>query len=215
MSDDFVRLVSQANPANNQYRQTSNGYPPKSSNDQQLDPFFDDEDDDGPDSAFGRPPPMPMQSQSSGIHLTKNAALPAGAPQPWSFDDEDPHQIHSRSTLPSSSSSTLHEKKKRPRIPQIKWEWPWKKKEQVLAGERTVTLNNPSANDEFCSNYITTSKYNAASFLPKFLLGAHSPFTFHYFGFSYVPTSRTILEICQLVLPVYCLHPTNPRSLTY
>lgn len=171
MSDDFVRLVSQANPANNQYQQTSNGYPPSSSRDQQLDPFFDDEDDDGPESGFGRPS-MPMHSQSSGIHLTKNAAIPAGASQPWSFDDEDPHQTHTGSTLPLPSGSTLNEKKKKRRIPQIKWEWPWKKKEKVLAGERKVTLNNPPANDEYCSNYVTTSKYNMATFLPKFLLGA-------------------------------------------
>lgn len=172
MSDDFVRLVSQSNPANNQYQQTNNGYPPKSSRDQHLDPFFDDEDDDGLDSAFGRPSPMPAQSQSSGIHLTKSAALPAGAPEPWSFDDEDPHQAYPGSKLPSPSGSTLKEKQRKRRIPQIKWEWPWKKTEKVLAGERTVTLNNPTAN-EFCSNYVTTSKYNMATFLPKFLLGAY------------------------------------------
>jgi len=177
MGDDFVRLVSQANPANNQYLQATNGYPPKSSRDQQLDPFFDDEDEDGPDSAFGRPSPIPAHSQSSGIHLTKNAALPAGAPQPWSFDDEDPHQTYPGSALPSPSGSAPKEKQKRRRIPQIKWEWPWKKKERVLAGERTVTLNSPSANDEFCSNYVTTSKYNMATFLPKFLLGACLWFT--------------------------------------
>ena len=171
MSDDFVRLVSQANPANNQYQQTSNGYPPKPSHDQQLDPFFDDEDDYAPDSAFGGPPPLPAQSQASGIHLTKNAALPAGAPQPWSFDDEDPHQTYPGSALSTSSPLPLKERKKKRRIPQIKWEWPWKKKEQVLAGERTVTLNNPTPNDEYCNNYVTTSKYNMASFLPKFLLG--------------------------------------------
>ena len=171
MSDDFVRLVSQANPANNRYQQTSNGYPPTSSRDQHLDPFFDDEDDDGPDSAFGRPQPMPAHSQSSGIHLTKDAALPAGALQPWSFDDEDPHQTYPGSGLPSSSLSTPAEKQKKRRIPQIKWEWPWNKKEKVLTGERTIALNNPSPNDEFCSNYVTTSKYNMATFLPKFLLG--------------------------------------------
>ena len=177
MSDDFVRLVSQANPANNRYQQTSNGYPPTSSRDQHLDPFFDDEDDDGPDSAFGRPQPMPAHSQSSGIHLTKHAALPAGAPQPWSFDDEDPHQTYPGSGLPSSSLSTPTEKQKKRRIPQIKWEWPWNKKEKVLTGERTIALNNPSPNDEFCSNYVTTSKYNMATFLPKFLLGACISFT--------------------------------------
>lgn len=174
MSDDFVRLVSQANPANNQYQQTNNGYPPKPSQDQQLDPFFDDEDEDGLDSAFGRPPPpIPAHSQSSGIHLTKDAAPPAGATHPWSFDDEDPHQTYPGSAPPSSSGSTLKENQKKRRIPQIKWEWPWKKKEQVLAGERTVALNNTPANDEFCSNYVTTSKYNMATFLPKFLLGAY------------------------------------------
>ena len=173
MSDDFVRLVSQANPANNQYQQTNNGYPPKPSQDQQLDPFFDDEDEDGLDSAFGRPPPIPAHSQSSGIHLTKDAAPPAGATHPWSFDDEDPHQTYPGSTPPSSSGLTLKENQRKRRIPQIKWEWPWKKKEQVLAGERTVTLNNTPANDEFCSNYVTTSKYNMATFLPKFLLGAY------------------------------------------
>ena len=181
MSDDFVRLVSQANPANNQYQQANNGYPPSSSRDQHLDPFFDDEDDD-PDSAFGQPPPLPTQSQASGIHLTKNAALPAGVAQPWSFDDEDPHQTYPGSALPSSSSSTLQEKKKKRRIPKIKWEWPWKKGEQVLSGERTVTLNNPSADTEFCSNYITTSKYNTATFLPKFLLGACLLFVIHWSG---------------------------------
>ena len=177
MGDDFVRLVSQANPANNQYQQTTNGYPPKSSRDQQLDPFFDDEDEDGPDSAFSRPSPMPAHSQSSGIHLTKNAALPAGVPQPWSFDDEDPHQTYPGSALPLPSGSAPKENQKKRRIPQIKWEWPWKKKERVLTGERTVALNTPSANDEFCSNYVTTSKYNMATFLPKFLLGACLRFT--------------------------------------
>ena len=46
MSDDFVRLVSQANPASrNQYQPANTGYPPSSSPPQALDPFFDDDDD--------------------------------------------------------------------------------------------------------------------------------------------------------------------------
>ena len=50
MSDDFVRLVSQANPATRkQYQPANTGYPPSSSP-QVLDPFFDD-DDDGQDDA--------------------------------------------------------------------------------------------------------------------------------------------------------------------
>ena len=74
MSDDFVRLVSQANPAFRQYQPANNGYPPSSSfsphshspSGQALDPFFDD-DDDIPDSAFGRP--ILMQSKESGLPL--------------------------------------------------------------------------------------------------------------------------------------------------
>lgn len=104
MSDDFLRLVSQANPASNQYKPANNnGYPPSTSysdspNPQLLDPFFDD-DDEMPDSAFGRP--IPMQSQESGLPLARSAAPPAGVsnlslgdgvPQGWNFDDDDPNQ---------------------------------------------------------------------------------------------------------------------------
>ena len=77
MSDDFVRLVSQANPASrNQYQPANAGYPPSSSPPQALDPFFDD-DDDVPDSAFGRPPAM--QSKESGLPFAGSGAPPAGA----------------------------------------------------------------------------------------------------------------------------------------
>ncbi|KAK7057494.1 putative phospholipid-transporting ATPase [Favolaschia claudopus] len=88
MSDDFLRLVSQANPAARQPQyQPANGYPPASTSSpfadrspQIMDPFFDD-DDDVPDSAFGRPPPGPMDSQASGLPLTRNAVPPAGTEQ--------------------------------------------------------------------------------------------------------------------------------------
>ena len=82
MSDDSIHLVSQANPTNHQHQQMGNGYPPKPSHGNQLDPFFDDEDDYAPDSALGGPPPLPALSRASGMHLTKNTVLPAGAPQP-------------------------------------------------------------------------------------------------------------------------------------
>ena len=43
--------------------------------------------------------------------------------------------------------------------------------EEELEGERIVALNNAMANAEFCSNYVSTSKYNAITFVPKFLFG--------------------------------------------
>jgi len=185
MSDDFLRLVSQANPAaRQQYQPANNGYPPSgtagpySDRSQQLiDPFFDDEEDNVPDSAFGRP--APMHSQESGLPLTRSAAPPAGfntpssngLPQGWNFDDDDFHSSTSqnfpgppKATQPKSSSSALS------RLKAKKWKWPWEK-EKVLTGERVVALNNSAANAEFCSNFVSTSKYNLATFLPKFLYG--------------------------------------------
>ena len=99
MSEDFLRLVSQANPATRQYQPTHNGYPPSTGpyldSPQQMDPFFDDDDENLPDSVFDRP--APMQSQESGLHLTRAAAPPAGSsssnqgfgdgvPQGWNFE---------------------------------------------------------------------------------------------------------------------------------
>jgi phospholipid-transporting ATPase len=191
MSDDFLRLVSQANPAARQYQPASNGYPPSASssagpfnspNDGQLmDPFFDDDDDNLPDSAFGRS--IPMQSQESGLPLAQSAQAPAGhsrvtlgdgVPQGWNFDDDD-LQPNSK---PFAGSSTFNgpgpsEKPKGPTKKRIKWEWPWKR-EKVYVGERIIALNNRDANSEFDSNSVSTSKYNAATFLPKFLFGALS-----------------------------------------
>jgi phospholipid-transporting ATPase len=52
------------------------------------------------------------------------------------------------------------------------WKWPWEK-EKVLMGERIIFLNDEGANADsgFVSNYVSTSKYNMATFLPKFLYG--------------------------------------------
>ncbi len=188
MSDDFMRLVSQANPATRQYQPTNNGYPPSSSsspyiadspsNPQLMDPFFDD--DDEPDSAFGRP--MPMQSQESGLPLARSGALPAGVgqskvslgdgvPQGWNFDDDDPNQtpFNGSHSFPGPSKGSERSKPK----PKKKWTWKWPwQKERELTGERVIALNNGPANVEFTSNFVSTSKYNLATFLPKFLLGA-------------------------------------------
>lgn len=187
MGDDFLRLVSQANPAAREYQPTNNGYPPSSSsspymdnnpssNPQLLDPFFDD--DDEPDSAFGRP--MPMQSQESGLPFARAGATPAGAgqsktsfgdgaPQGWNFDDDDPRQGPSSAdaAFPGPSKETPKSGKRK-----RKWKWPWQK-EQQLTGERVIALNNRDANSEFGNNFVSTSKYNLVTFMPKFLLGAY------------------------------------------
>lgn len=183
MGDDFLRLVSKANPATRQYQPTHNGYPPAAnaagpysdrSPQQFMDPFFDDEDDNVPDSAFGRP--APMRSQESGLPLARSAAPPAGVgpsasantlPQNWNFDDDD------GAAFPGPSgpiSLTPPSKKSRFKMP--KWQWPWEK-EKELTGERVIALNNSDANADFRSNSVSTSKYNLATFLPKFLYGAY------------------------------------------
>lgn len=44
---------------------------------------------------------------------------------------------------------------------------------KVYEGERKIWLNNPPLNEEFrfCSNYVSTSKYNVVTFIPKFFIG--------------------------------------------
>jgi phospholipid-transporting ATPase len=193
MTDDFLRLVSQANPAaRQQYQPTNNGYPPSSSaglytdapspsQPQLLDPFFDDDDDNAPDSAFGRP--GPMHSQESGLPLSSDPAPYAGTrqvkagdgvPQGWAFDDDDfisgdksfQGSSNFSKTPNITNSPTPSSKKKR-------WRWPWQK-EVVPTGERVIALNNPDLNQDFCNNAVSTSKYNVVTFIPKFLTGALS-----------------------------------------
>jgi len=50
--------------------------------------------------------------------------------------------------------------------------FPWQK-ETVLTGERIVFLNDPRGNGEqgFINNYVSTTKYSLATFMPKFLVG--------------------------------------------
>ena len=183
--DEFARLVASANPATRQYQPANTGYPPayQPSSPQPLDPFFDDEDD-MPDTAFGRP--IAMQSTESGLPLHDAAANPAGhskitlpgtgQPQGWNFDDdipvEQPKGAFDGSASfpgPSSMSKTLKPK------PKKKWKWPWAKDEE-LRGERVVALNDFSgqSNAEFKSNYVSTSKYNLVTFVPKFLAGGYT-----------------------------------------
>ena len=179
MADDFARLVFQSNPAtslNSQYQRANDGYPPgrpprdpSHASPQLLDPFFDDEEEgDTPYSAFAAA--HSMQAKESKQHLpgqaaplagTSKSSLPTdGVPQGWTFDQDDP-PVH------APPPSTSRESKKAPRR---KWKWPWQK-ETVLMGERVVALNNSDANAIFLSNYVSTTKYNMATFVPKFLFG--------------------------------------------
>ncbi|KAF7298099.1 P-type phospholipid transporter [Mycena chlorophos] len=162
MSEDFLRLVSQSNPA----YQPAN-YPPAQSP-QLLDPFFDD-DDDAPDSAFGRPPIGPMDSQASGLPLARNAVPPAGTgggvPKGWDEDDFRQQPFDGSSSFNGVAPKSPDSK---PRPRKRAWRWPWQK-EQVQTGDRVIALNNSGANAEFCSNFVSTSKYNIATFVPKFL----------------------------------------------
>ena len=177
MADDFARLVFQANPAaslNSQYQRANDGYPPSGppgdshASPQLLDPFFDDEDDgEAPDSAFAGA--HPMQVKESNLHLPSQVAPLAGTsklslqtnnvPQGWTFDQED------------SPVKTSQPPRKPQKVSRRRWRWPWQKK-KVLTGERVVALNNPDVNADFLSNYVSTTKYNMATFIPKFLFGS-------------------------------------------
>ncbi|KAF5345280.1 hypothetical protein D9758_008433 [Tetrapyrgos nigripes] len=190
MSDDFLRLVSQANPATRQYQPANNAsspHAPYADSPQLMDPFFDDEDDNVPDSAFGRP--HPMHSQESGFPLTSAAVPPAGSgpsktslgePQSWNFDIDDDLQSSSQPSSSFPGGRSYSEKK-----PPLKrqWNWPWARNKEVK-GERVIALNNPASNVEFCSNYVSTSKYNLVTFVPKFLTEQFSKYANLFFLFT-------------------------------
>ncbi|KAF8496459.1 calcium transporting ATPase [Russula emetica] len=189
MADDFARLVFQANPAtslNSQYQRANDGYPPSGppgdshASPQLLDPFFDDEDEgEVPDSAFAGT--HPMQAKESNLNLPSQVAPLAGTsnlslqtnsvPQGWTFDQED---------FPVKTSEPPRKPQK---VSRRKWRWPWQK-EKVLTGERVVALNTPDANAEFLSNYVSTTKYNMATFLPKFLFEQFSKYANLFFLFT-------------------------------
>lgn len=190
MSENFINLVSQANPAARQnYQQQNSGYPPSANSPygqqspQILDPFFDDEDD-MPDSAFHMGNPAPMQSQESGLPLRAGAAPMAGVsktsmgdgmPQGWTFDAEEPEMRSGGAAFDGSAAFPGVKTPKDNGRKQAKkrgWKWPWQK-EKELTGERIVALNNHPMNSEYVSNFVSTSKYNPVTFLPKFFGGEY------------------------------------------
>ena len=211
--------MQRSNPA---YRPPSDaaGYPPSGSRslDNNSNPFLiageDDEEYDTPitDSRFRQ---APMQSIDSGLPLTKAAAPPAGTGQSnmnnnqsnWTFDDDLPNTTFAGSD--SFPGVAQPPRSKAPAPQKKKWKWPWAKEEK-LTGERVIVLNGRASNaaQGFTSNYVSTSKYNLITFLPKFLAGML--ISSHLLVLADVCT-RAILKVCQHLLLVQCMHPANPR----
>jgi phospholipid-transporting ATPase len=176
-ADDFARLVSRANPAasRGQYLQPGTAGAPSAA-DYAMDPFFEDEDESA------TTPNYPQSMRTAGtptdsvpnLPLTSNAVPPAGVrqgasatslPQGWDFQDD-------AVALPPPAVATPLSKPQK-KSWKRKWKWPWEKDTQ-LEGEREIYLNDTPRNDvqNFTSNYVSTSKYNMATFVPKFLTGA-------------------------------------------
>lgn len=176
-ADDFARLVSRANPAasRGQYGQPGSAGGPSAA-DYAMDPFFEDEDESA------TTPHYPQSMRTTGtlmdsmpdLPLTSNAVPPAGTkpgasasslPQGWDFQDD-------AVALPPPVATAAPSRPKKSR--KWKWKWPWAKEVQ-LEGEREIFLNDAPRNDaqNFVSNYVSTSKYNVATFIPKFLAGLY------------------------------------------
>ncbi|KAK0479326.1 hypothetical protein IW261DRAFT_1564700 [Armillaria novae-zelandiae] len=166
---------------------------------------------------------MLMQLQKSGLPLARSAAPLAGTGDPkggggdlqsWNFDDDDFHPSN-KSPFGGSDSfngSPIKSKEKEPRTKTPRqWKWPWKKESQ-LTGQRVVVLNNSAANVEFSSNFVSTSKYNLATFLPKFLFEQFWKYADMFFPFTACiqnlpdvsPTNRwaTIAPLAMVLLPL-------------
>ncbi|KIJ40687.1 hypothetical protein M422DRAFT_32137 [Sphaerobolus stellatus SS14] len=180
---------------------------------QGLDPFFDDDDDlemtspapahgNGgynthkgdllgadlpPDSAFASNYNA-MHSTESGLPLSKNAAPPAGhgVPQGWDFDDSElALPTYEGATAFPGATDPRAQTTKKLKPPRKKFRWPWQK-EQEKTGERVIALNDEQANltEGYCSNYVSTSKYNIATFLPRFLTEQFSKYANVFFLFT-------------------------------
>ncbi|KAG8901247.1 hypothetical protein FRB99_005456 [Tulasnella sp. 403] len=214
--DDFASLVSRANPAAQQhaYNQAgpSSSYPPHQpapvpnvTPQYELDPFFDDEDDQATPQASAtrfnhiQHPTNPQNAvtlidepldSTPDLPLAKSAAPPAGTstftlgegPQKsWTFDDDDAssHRSHGARGLPPPKNTPIRSRLRRT------WKWPWEKA-KVLAPERKIWLNDRASNETegYCSNYVSTTKYNLVTFLPKFLAEQFSKYANVFFLFT-------------------------------
>ncbi|KAG8782134.1 hypothetical protein FRC12_021196 [Ceratobasidium sp. 428] len=177
---------------------------------QRMDPFFDDEDEDdanpfgdGRGNPFGDKHAAPSQAygmSTPNLGLKANAAAPAGVgaststvalgkdgmPAGWAFDDDEPvNQPTLPRSAPPPSSSGRGGIKAALKKPGGGWKWPWSK-EKVLEGERTIWLNDAARNitEGYPTNYVSTSKYNLVTFLPKFFAEQFSKYANVFFLFT-------------------------------
>lgn len=176
-ADDFARLVSRANPAasRGQYLQPGTAGAPSAA-DYAMDPFFEDEDESATtphypqsmrtaETPMGSVPDLPLTSNAVPPAGTRRGATTTNLPQGWDFQDDVV-------ALPPPAVATPPSKPPKKSRKGI-WKWPWEKDAQ-LEGEREIYLNDAPRNDaqNFVSNYVSTSKYNVVTFVPKFLTGA-------------------------------------------
>jgi len=175
MADDFARLVFQANPASShdsQYQRAHDGYAPSASPHDSRLLFFDDEDEGDPPPQILPFPALTLYKSRRAIytcparlrlwlvlHSAPKASLQAnGTKQGWTFDQDEPP---ARPPQPPSRNQEGFASKMEVAM----------EKEQVLTGERIVAFNNSDANANFLSNYVSTTKCNIVTFVPKFLFG--------------------------------------------
>lgn len=130
-----------------------------------------------PQSNYRRKSKKPNEMK---VPLATNAQAPAGhgldaqgrtLRSEVGMMDDDEEMIASRRVIPSAS-----QRRSKGGVKDL-----WKQLKDTingvpkdLTGERTIYINNPPLNEssKFANNYVSTSKYNLISFIPKFFAGA-------------------------------------------
>ncbi|KAG8883990.1 hypothetical protein FRB97_005434 [Tulasnella sp. 331] len=158
-----------------------------------MDPFFDDEDEQmSPNAGIGsfnqassRGAPRNFidndLDSTTDLPLTKAAVAPAGTSisdkkglggqgKDWTFDDDETPTLPHHNSFVSHTAPPVQRQTKTRSSSQRTWKWPWEK-QKLLAPERKIWLNDRHSNEAegYCSNYVSTSKYNVITFLPKFI----------------------------------------------
>jgi len=208
MTDAFAHLVFKANPASShnshwQYQRANEGSFRLTARSTVAGSFFFNDEDEGdpPYSTFASA--HSTQVKESNLHLSGQAAPLAGAskaslrtngvPQGWAFDQDDPPFPPLSHRSPFSQTKKGSHRRGR---------WPWEK-EQVLAGEHVVFLNNPDATANFLSNYVSTTNYNMVTLVPTFLFVRHLTCPFYSFQ-SNSPNTPIYVCVGEGMLSVVC-----------
>lgn len=135
----------------------------------------------GPDSAFASTTTFAkaMESRESGLPLASNASPMA---KDWMIDDDagEMPSFEGSDSFPGVQKRTSTKPKRR-----RKFRWFWQKEVERL-GNRVIAINEEETNlaEGYCSNYVSTSKYNVATFLPKFLKEQFSNYANVFFLFT-------------------------------